>query len=270
MLIDKELGSIIDEYWGDFQKKKMLDFVVKPSIPIIWFGNIEKYKNSQLKIVTVSINPSKNEFEDNTGNSSFWRFKGISRHFSNKERLNDDDKLMLVNAYNSYFELNPYSAYFDYYNRVLKNYFECAYDGQKENTAIHIDLYTPIATNLWKSLKSKEKREIQPSNSQNGEKYILSFLKYLNPDIILFSTRKDELKKVFKIDLNNPILKKTLTKDGKESKGFSMELYKNQNSKQLILYGRNNYGKPFNLGKDFINNVKEDFIKEIYKLRNNK
>lgn len=263
MIINEDLSKIISTYWQDFQDKKNYDFVVNPSIPVIWFGNIEKYNDSQLKIVTVSINPSKKEFEDDTGKSSFWRFKDISQDFSNKKSLNEDDILLLVNAYNSYFGLNPYASYFNYYEKVLENYFDCDYHGQKKNTAIHIDLYTPIATEYWKNLSEDEKGKIQPfSGSPKNEKFILEFLNYLEPNIVLFSTRKDELKKVFKIDLeNDKICEQNL------KRGFSMILYKT-NKQYMILYGRNNYGKPFNLGGVFINKAKSCFLDNIKKQNN--
>lgn len=265
MFIDEKLNNIIGEYWNDFKKKKEAKYVVKPSIPIIWFGNLENYKKSSLKIVTISINPSENEFKDNDGNLSFWRFNRINEDFSKKCTLNNTDKQILVDAYNSYFETNPYLSYFDYYNKILKDYFDCSYNGQKGNSAIHIDLYTPIATTFWKELDTKEKKYIQLfSKSKNGDRFILSFLEYLKPDIILFSTRKDELKKVFGINIKTDcIYKKPLRKSGKDIKGFSMELYKTSKNNQLILYGRNNYGKPFNLGDNFIKEARNEFIEKI-------
>ena len=56
------LYKIIQEYLEDFNQKKACDFVVKPSIPIVWFGNLEKYSSAKGKIVTVALNPSLQEF----------------------------------------------------------------------------------------------------------------------------------------------------------------------------------------------------------------
>lgn len=39
--MDERLKQITEEYVSDFSQKRDLDFVVKPSIPIIWFGDIE-------------------------------------------------------------------------------------------------------------------------------------------------------------------------------------------------------------------------------------
>ena len=54
-----------------------LDFVVEPSIPIIWFGDIYKYfkeRDHNLRIVSVGLNPSDNEFIDDNKRRSFYRF----------------------------------------------------------------------------------------------------------------------------------------------------------------------------------------------------
>ena len=270
MTINEKLNSIIDTYWCDFHTKR--NFAVNPSIPIIWFGNLKKYFNeSKIRIVTVSINPSNNEFKDNTGRDPFWRFVGIDEEFSKKSNLCEKNKKKLVNAYNLYFNKNPYRSYFDYYEKVLKH-FDCSYYGEGKSTAIHIDLYSPIATkNLWKDLSKEEKAEIQClKNNYKISDLLLDFLdNLLKPDIILFSTQKNELKKVFGVNTKDPLQKRPLEKDGKQIKGFSMELYRRpNNNNQFILYGRNNYGKPFNLGEEFINSVIDVFKKEINKCQN--
>ena len=61
---DKKLDEILRDYILDFNKKKELDFVVKPSIPIVWFGDMDKYLTSTPRILTVGLNPSDQEFSD--------------------------------------------------------------------------------------------------------------------------------------------------------------------------------------------------------------
>lgn len=239
-MLDEKLKVIIDEYWKDFQNKKDFDYVVKPSIPIIWFGNLEEYKkNNNKKIITVSINPSKKEFEDDNNNSSFGRFENM-RNLKDKKSLNDEEKSTLYSSLNSYFINKPYSSWFNYYNKVLNN-FKADYNpnGGNKYTAIHVDLYTAIATKPWKTLTKEEKDKIS-----NKELFFNFLNDYLKPDVILFSARKDELKKVFKLKKENIIC------CIKKSRGFNIELYKYNNA--FIIYGRNNYGMPFNLGDDFI------------------
>lgn len=59
--MDHALRGIIQDYICDFNKKKNLTYVVD-TMPVVWFGDIEKYEHSEVKVVTVGINPSSHEF----------------------------------------------------------------------------------------------------------------------------------------------------------------------------------------------------------------
>ena len=64
--MDIQLKSLMNDYVADYMQKEPFDFVVKNALPVIWFGNLEKYKASKQKIVTVGINPSNQEFPSGT------------------------------------------------------------------------------------------------------------------------------------------------------------------------------------------------------------
>lgn len=63
MSLTQELTNVMQEYISDFVNKQNRPYIVKPAIPIVWFGNMEKYNKSPKKIVTVGINPSWHEFK---------------------------------------------------------------------------------------------------------------------------------------------------------------------------------------------------------------
>lgn len=48
-----------------FDTHKNNELVVKPSLPILYFGNLDAYRKSELKVITVGKNPSDNEFRLN-------------------------------------------------------------------------------------------------------------------------------------------------------------------------------------------------------------
>ena len=48
-----KIDELLKKYIKDFNKKKKLPFVVKESIPIVWFGDIDKYLSSPKKILTI-------------------------------------------------------------------------------------------------------------------------------------------------------------------------------------------------------------------------
>ena len=107
--MDDKLKKIISDYVSDYMGKSSWNCVVKKSIPVIWFGNIERYKESELKIVTVGINPSLKEFPD----------------LPEKPRFNIPDSLSgneenLYNILNDYFNNNPYKLWFEQYEKILE------------------------------------------------------------------------------------------------------------------------------------------------------
>ena len=50
--MNEDLQGIIRDYICDFNKKKSLTYVVD-TMPVVWFGDIEKYEQSEVKVVTI-------------------------------------------------------------------------------------------------------------------------------------------------------------------------------------------------------------------------
>ncbi|MBR3142147.1 MAG: hypothetical protein IKF09_03240 [Clostridiales bacterium] len=182
----KELFELMDDYWEDYKEKRDSDkpFIVKPSVPVIWFGDIEAYFSSRIRVVTVAINPSKEEFP-----KACERFNGYKK-LANKDTLSKSDKKNLYHMLNCYFkqEGNPYYDWFynfdvqcmgympeeyralyyvqpttftkpDQEGKMIEKFkqiYKDAFDENKKavlNTAVHIDLLTAIATDpTWKDL----------------------------------------------------------------------------------------------------------------------
>ena len=187
------LNKIIEEYIIDFIAKRndpvLKKVIVENSIPIIWFGNINKYLDSEKRILTVGLNPSNIEFpEDNPQK----RFDSVNLALPVDSQMIERLKYVL----NSYFDKEPYSKWFSSGERVL-DCFDASYysDRGKSNQAIHIDIYSSIATNpTWGSLDEVD-RSIKP-RIQNVELF-KELLVFLNPDVILVSTNKDIFNEVF-------------------------------------------------------------------------
>ena len=65
------LKSSLDYY----DTYKDLDFVIKPSLPVLYFGDIKSYLKSEYKVVTAALNPSDIEFKNSKEDEpSFFRF----------------------------------------------------------------------------------------------------------------------------------------------------------------------------------------------------
>lgn len=184
----RELKKIMRLYIEDFNQKKKdktINHVIVPhSIPIIWFGNLNKYLKSKTKVITVSINPSKNEFNEK-------RFD-----FINFKKLSINDSISsLYKTLNNYFSTNPYRRWFsscEYtVNQFNSSYYDKSRDGIK-NTAIHIDVYSAIATDpTWSKLNKYEKETIERTD------LFTMLINFLKPDVILFSSNKEIFDKMF-------------------------------------------------------------------------
>ena len=227
--MDERLRKIAEEYISDFKQKRELNYVVKSSIPIIWFGDMEKYLASPKKVVTVGLNPSFNEFSE----------KRI--HL----RCEDLCAGKLYCALNNYFKINPYRSYFNHFNKILEVQ-NATYNvalGNK-STAIHIDVFSSIATDpTWGKLSKIQQNEI----NQFG--LFQKLLDYLSPNVILISIAKQTILDIFHLETNDLIYKKH------SSNGPELEIYKQNN--RLIIYGRNRKGSPFSVENEIIDNTKE-------------
>ena len=255
--MDKEIfekvSPIIHEYWKDFRDKmndeSIKNYIVNPSMPIIWFGDIEAYFASQeRRVITISINPSSDEFkEKNSENYSFCRFPNIEKIY-NTEELNDDDKKILYKTLNNYFEDNPYKRWFNHYdNSEILGALNCSYQRGFPNRAIHIDLQSAIATfPKWNELHKIDKDLQERISNCDLAK---SLIDILEPDIILYSAKKNALKEALKIDIDFP-------KNYEKPKNTILLAEYEYKNKPLI-YGFN-HSTPFA-------HVKREKVTEFYK-----
>ena len=228
-----DLTPILKDYIEDFKRKKDWSFVVKDSIPIVWFGDIDAYFASNLKVVTIGLNPSDQEFSSK-------RFDIIDFDNGNIDSQIDQLKKTLCN----YFKNNPYWKWFNKYERLLdaKN---CSYCNNKGNTAIHIDLMTAIATNpTWSGLKQNEKARIQ------NIPLFKNLLSILNPDFVLCSVNQVAFNETFSTDLN-------LKKDFLFNANNHIRVYEDNKGK-IFLNGTNMKGTPFGA-------IEEDLCKIVIK-----
>ena len=236
-----KLLTVLSEYIADFNKKKNNPIVVKNSIPIVWFGDIDKYINSTKRILTVGLNPSDKEFTEK-------RFDIIAFDNIQNEIIANN----LTATLNNYFYFRPYKKWFNNYEKIL-HIFNCSYGGKMptnysyENQAIHIDLYSSIATSpTWGKLTEAEKKQIE------NKELFFKFFNILNPDITLISVNKNTFKSHFsdwQFD------------DEKHFSGKNYITIREKNGKYII-NGTNMQGNPFQGIKD---TEKEEYLLSFIK-----
>ena len=128
-----------------------LAHAVRPSIPILYFGDLEAYQRSPLRVITVGLNPSRLEFPTD---APFRRFPGGGQ-------LEPGDTASLLTVLNEYYRADPYRSWFGSYEPVL-NGLGASYYGTHASTALHTDLFSPIATDpTWSRLSRSERAPLK-------------------------------------------------------------------------------------------------------------
>jgi hypothetical protein len=167
-------------------------FLVKPSIPILFFGDSVRFFSSKLKVITLGLNPSKVEFPKE---DRFLRFNSARTVYPRiLEGAFYDEYLK---ALNGYFRDPPnytYKRWFNSYEPVLKG-LDCSYYGDAANTALHTDLCSPLATDpTWSSSNLPSKARL--SLMESGARLWHSLVKFLSPNLIIASIAKSHLSRI--------------------------------------------------------------------------
>jgi hypothetical protein len=122
--------------------------IVEGSIPIVFFGNVEK-----AEIATLSLNPSNKEFEHN----------GVRRCVDRMELgVSDNQKLTSGQAESVYkslllfFKVNPYKTWFNPMNNMFKSKGYEYYNDK----IVHLDISPWATSDKWGSLSLEQRESI--------------------------------------------------------------------------------------------------------------
>jgi hypothetical protein len=145
------LDQLVGEAWRIYHQAAATTngVLVRPSIPILFFGDSDRYYRSPRRIITVGLNPSLQEFPPNSRFSRFPLAKDLYPRILTGEATSE-----YLAALNSYFRIEPYRSWFDSYEPLLNGMGASFYDGA-EGTALHTDICSPLATDpTWSRLGS--------------------------------------------------------------------------------------------------------------------
>lgn len=180
MMMNTKLEHLAQQVWQEYNLNNA-SYIIKPSCPVLYFGNANEYQESACKIVTVGLNPSGVEFVNGGQTSVDLRFRGSS----------DTNMEAYCDALNRYFEYNPYRKWFSSYENILQGLDASFWDKGKKNRALHTDICSTLATSpTWSKLKNDEKQSLQ----EKGKKAWLELIMVLRPDAILIAVHQDILK----------------------------------------------------------------------------
>lgn len=175
------------------QNSKLGEYLIKGTLPILYFGDINAYFKSQYKIITAAINPSSAEFGVGESGTkiSFKRFPLFS-DIAKDSAMSDESALQYLSALNDYFKTgNDYRRWFC---RTPRNNlfapFGASYYDDLPNRAIHTDILSPFATfPKWSGIPPR----IQKQFSDIGIALWHELIAILEPDIIFMSLGKKHI-----------------------------------------------------------------------------
>jgi hypothetical protein len=179
------LESLIKDAWRLYDTAEAVEYIVQPSVPVLFFGDSERYFQSPLKVITVGLNPSRIEFPSA---DPFTRFRPaenvhpaiLSGHFYAE----------YLAALNGYFRSVPYSRWFNAFEPILNGMEASYYDG-RPNAVLHTDLCSPLATDpTWSKLPPTPTKM---ALAEEGLRLWLRLVRHLAPDIILISVARHYL-----------------------------------------------------------------------------
>jgi hypothetical protein len=180
------LKQLLVQSWAIYDHLHEQEFVVCPAIPILFFGDSKRYFTSQLRVVTVGLNPSNKEFPED---DQFSRFPAARVLVPDSGQR---DHSCHLEALDAYFRSMPYKQWFNSFEPMLRGLGTSYYDGQ-ESTALHTDFCSPIATNpTWRRLPEKGRSLLE----LDGINLWHSLVETLAPDVILISIKKCDLEKI--------------------------------------------------------------------------
>ena len=177
-----QLTTLVSEAWSAYDGARKLPSRVAPAAPILFFGDLDAYRASPLRILTVGLNPSLLEFPVEDPFSRFPLAEGPEGR--EPERY--------LAALSAYYGTDPYRGWFSAFEPLLNGAGASYYAGET-STALHTDICSPIATSpTWSKLDDAERAMLEAE----GGPLWHSLLGKLRPHVVALSTAKEHLSRI--------------------------------------------------------------------------
>lgn len=177
-----DLREAVAEAWRAFDRAGSLACRVRPSAPVLFFGDFDAYSHSPLRVLTVGLNPSRREFP---GFDLFLRFPLAA---GDPGRRLD----RYLDALCGYFRTCPYWAWFSTIEPLL-NGMGASYHLEDTSAALHTDICSPVATDpTWSRLDGRDRRILEA----DGVTLWHSLLNVLRPQVVLLSIAQRHLSRI--------------------------------------------------------------------------
>ena len=174
-----DLADPVAHAWRAFERAARLPSRVSPAVPILFFGDAVAYSRSPVRLLTVGLNPSSEEFP---ARRPFQRFP-----LASTVTATDQDRY--VRALSAYFRTDPYDSWFRNFEPLLTGAGSNYYPGWN-STALHTDICSPVATNpTWSKLPKADQETLK----MYGLPLWHTLLDQLRPHIVVISVAEHHL-----------------------------------------------------------------------------
>lgn len=177
-----DFRDIVDAAWRAYDNAARLPSRVSPAAPILFFGDLDAYLSSPLRIVTVGLNPSLMEFPADDPFSRFPLAEGPDGR--------EPDRYL--DALSAYYRTDPYSSWFSAFEPLLNGVGASYYD-RETSTVLHTDICSPVATSpTWSSLTDWERSALEAE----GGALWHDLLETVRPQIVALSIAQRHLGRI--------------------------------------------------------------------------
>ena len=174
---------LVSEAWRVFDHAAKRPSCVTPAAPILFFGDLDAYRASPLRVLTVGLNPSLREFP---AGKPFQRFPLLNG------RSTDREPGRYLEAMSAYFRTDPYRGWFSAFERVLDGAGTSYYAG-KASVALHTDICSPVATDpTWSRLGKADRAGLA---AEGGPLWHM-LLEALRPHMVALSVARGHLRRI--------------------------------------------------------------------------
>ena len=188
--VDATLVQAVAQAWRAFDRANepngpLSD--VPSSAPILFFGDLNAYRGSPLRVLTVGLNPSWQEFP---AEDPFRRFPLLAEDPGRKR-----EPRRYLDAMSAYFCTDPYRRWFSSFEPLL-NGLGASYYAGTASTALHTDICSPVATNpTWSQLSKAHPAVCTALETDGGPLWHL-LLEALRPQIVTLSVARRHIDRI--------------------------------------------------------------------------
>lgn len=178
------LRPAVSRAWRAFDRAAGRPPRVTPAAPILFFGDLDAYRASPLRVLTVGLNPSLHEFP--AGNP-FQRFPLLNGGSTDRESGR------YLEAMSAYFRTDPYGGWFSAFEPVLKGAGASYHYAGNGSAALHTDICSPVATNpAWSRLGETDRADLEAA----GGPLWHTLLETLRPHVVALSVARAHLARI--------------------------------------------------------------------------